>query len=666
MMIRCSTLILRFRRRLAGLVGGLCLLGANGPAQAELLLVESFGGNFTNFSPVGIAPGWRVLALRDGVVTDFTATTPGDNFPNLSHSPTATGVNGPGYLVLGEGRNVSNVLAWMDCRLNLRECDSNSISFYSKNDLASSTERLVVRIGPQWYATAAYFRDDGGNTDWKRNSFRFTTDPNLWRLLDTNTLMLGDAPAAPLPAAEIAALGILGQSSGAGKIRVDELQVRCGTVTMDPTYRVGSWIWNANTTDRQHSWFWKSFEVPAHTTVSKARLRITADNSYEVYLNGDKIGQGTDWRRLTEYDLTLLLTPGPHVLAVQAFNEVGAAGLVAGITVDLDDGRALEIPTDASWRIVPEGQKGWRTKTSAQPNWAPARVVAALFEHEGFPDRPRVLFPSALQPPIIKFWQRGWFQVTMLTISAIAAVFYFRLLARLALQSKAQQVLQRERARIARDIHDDLGAGLTQLVLLGETEQREAVTHPETRAKFERISEAGRRLLGSIDEVVWLVNSQRDSLQDFEAYICRYAENFLRASSVRCRLDVDAEVPQFNFSLAARRSLFLVIKEALHNAVRHSGATEVALTIQVADEEVRVSIKDNGKGFDPAQGKPERNGLTNMTQRMREVGGDCRVLSQPGKGCSVELVAPLIDREHGVRGWWQRCTNFFGRKKTLS
>jgi hypothetical protein len=89
-------------------------------------------------------------------------------------------------------------------------------------------------------------------------------------------------------------------------------------------------------------------------------------------------------------------------------------------------------PSDASWRIVPESQKGWRQKTSPQPNWATARLVARLHEYPGFPNRPQVLFPSALQPPMIKFWQRGWFQITMLTVTALAAAFYFRLLARLA------------------------------------------------------------------------------------------------------------------------------------------------------------------------------------------------------------------------------------------
>jgi signal transduction histidine kinase len=650
---------------LAVIVSCFCFLTACFPARAELLLIESFDQDIPDFSPVKAAPGWRVLALHDGNVTDYSSATPGDGFPNLSHNPNFVGVDGPGYLVLGSGQHVSNVLAWVECSVGLGHCASNVISFYTKNDLPDSTVRLVVRVGREWYATAAVFQDDGGDLGWKLHTYRFSTPAEKWRLLKTNSLTLASAPAAALPDAKISAIGFLGQSTGPGKIRLDELQMRCGSLVMDPTYHVGSWIWKSPMADRQHCWFWKAFEVPSNASVSKARLRITADNAYEVFLNGDKIGQGADWRRLTEYDLTLLLRPGLHVLAVQAFNEVGAAGLLAGIRVDLDDGRTIEIPSDSSWRIVPEDQKGWRKKSSPQSDWPAARVVASLHEHPGFPARPQVLFPSALQPTVIRFWQRGWFQITMLTISAIAVVFYFRLLARLALQSKAQQMLQRERARIARDIHDDLGAGLTQLVLLGETEQREALANPEARAKFERISDAGRRLLQSIDEVVWLVNSQRDSLQDFEAYICRYAENFLRASSVRCRLDVDAEVPQFNFSLAARRSLFLVVKEALNNAVRHSGATEVALTIQVVDGKVRVSIRDNGKGFDLSKAKPERNGLTNMTERMNEVGGECRMTSQPGKGCRVELIVPLRDRENGLRAWL-RNRKKPGRGKTSS
>jgi signal transduction histidine kinase len=641
------------RKWAAGLIGLVWFFAAGSKVPAELLVAERFNQNVEDFGPIGGTPGWHAYGLRDGIVTDFTFSTPGDNFPCLSHSATAGGVGGVGYLVLGSGRMVSNVLAWMDCRLDLQDRDPANISFYSKNDQASSMERVVVRIGSQWFATSAVFHDEGGNAEWKLNGIQFNSAAGDWQVLDTNTLTLGTPLTGPLPPGEITGIGVFGQSPSAGKIRIDEFQVLRGSVTMDPTYLVGSWIWGERTQDRQTCRFWTAIEIPRGVSVSKARLRLTADNSYNVFLDGTKIGQGSEWRRLTEYDLTLLLSGGTHVLAVEAFNEVGAAGMVAGVTVDLDNGRVLEIPSDMTWRIVPEDQKGWRTRTSPQPNWPPARLIARFHDLPGLPDHPRVLFPSALQPTVIRFWQQGWFQITMLIISAIVGVFYLRLLARLALQSKAQQVLQRERARIARDIHDDLGAGLTQLVLLGETEQRELATEPEARAKFERISEAGRRLLGSIDEVVWLVNSQRDSLQDFEAYICRYAENFLRSSSVRCRLDVDAEIPQASFNLATRRNLFLAIKEALNNAVRHSGATEVALTIQATNEEVRVTVQDNGKGFDSAVEKPERNGMSNMVQRMAELDGDCRVTSQPGAGCCVELVVPLAEGRRRRRFWWK-------------
>ena len=638
-------------------LAGLLFLGEAGTAlRAEVLLAEHFDQNVADFSPVSGAPGWHAYGMYDGKVTDFTFATPGDNFPCLSHSATAGGVGGVGYLVMGAGKTVSNVLAWMDCRLDLQSGEPASISFYTKNDQASSTEQVVVRIGGRWFASVAAFHDEGGNAEWRLNGSQFSPTGGEWLILDTNTLTLGDPLRGPLPAEEITAIGLFGHSPGAGKIRVDEFQVIRGAVPLDPTYLVGSWIWSEKTLDRQTCRFWTTFEIPRGVSVSKARLRITADNSYVVFLDGTKIGQGSEWRRLTEYDLTLLLPAGMHVLTVEAFNEVGAAGLVAGVTVDFDNGKVLEIPSDVTWRIVSEDQKGWQTRTTPQPNWSSAHLIARFHDLPGLPDHPRVLFPSALQPVVIRFWQRGWFQITMLVISAVVGVFYLRLLAQLALQSKAQQVLQRERARIARDIHDDLGAGLTQLVLLGETEQREAAGQPETRAKFERISEGGRRLLRSIDEVVWLVNSQRDSLQDFEAYICRYVENFLRASGVRCRLNVDAEIPQANFNLATRRNLFLAIKEALNNAVRHSGATEVALTIQATDDEVRVTVKDNGRGFDSATEKPERNGMSNMAQRMAELDGRCRVTTKPGAGCCVELTVPLNEGRH-QRLWWKRRSN---------
>ncbi|MGC3957396.1 MAG: histidine kinase [Verrucomicrobiota bacterium] len=204
--------------------------------------------------------------------------------------------------------------------------------------------------------------------------------------------------------------------------------------------------------------------------------------------------------------------------------------------------------------------------------------------------------------------------------------------------------MQRERTRIARDIHDELGAGLTHLVLIGETAKREPVTDISAQTQFDRVTETGRKLLRSIDEVVWMVNSQRDSLQDFEAYVCRYAENFLRTSGIQCRLHVDDEMPRATLDLATRRSLFLAVKESLNNISKHAQATVVSLTIKLVGQEVMVIVEDDGKGFDLSKRDMERNGLTNMMNRMAELGGSCRVTSQPGAGCKLELTAPLKPR----------------------
>jgi signal transduction histidine kinase len=429
-------------------------------------------------------------------------------------------------------------------------------------------------------------------------------------------------------------------------------QVPPAPIKLDPTYLVGAWIWADWTADRQTCRLWRQVEIPRDAIVSKARLRMSADNSYRVFLDGREFGQGSELRSLTEYDLSLVLTPGVHVLAVEAFNEYLEAGMLAGLHIVFADGQVMVIPSDETWKVVPEGQRGWMKRTHPDSSWSAAKVIAPFLAKPWAAKPARILYSPPLQPVILKFWQAGWFQVTLLALVALSMVICLRLLGRLAVQSKAQELLQRERARIARDIHDELGAGLTQLVLFGEVAQTELLAAPEAHARFNGVSEQGRRLLRCIDEVVWMVNSQRDTLQDFETYVCRYAENFLHATAIRCRLEADAEIPETAFALAARRNLFLAFKEALTNAVKHSGATEVLVKLHVVDGEVRVTVEDNGKGFVAGTEDGGRNGLSNMAQRAAEIGGRCRVVSQPGVGCRVELAVPLAPRS-AERAWWQ-------------
>ena len=311
----------------------------------------------------------------------------------------------------------------------------------------------------------------------------------------------------------------------------------------------------------------------------------------------------------------------------------------------------MEILSDDSWRVVPADRRNWTEQTSVAPDNLHAVVVGTIHS------RPWEKWPfgvatvATLRPVMVHFWQRGWFQLSLFTLCLLALFGCLGLMTQLAAQAKAQQFLQVERARIARDIHDDLGAQLTQLLLLGEVAQREQPGDSAARGQFAQICDRARELAHAMDEVVWAVNSRRDTVRDFTSYVCKYALIFFNATSIRCRLDVEPEIPATTFDLPVRRNLFLAVKEALNNAAKHSQAEELYLRIFRRDHRLSVIVEDNGRGFDADPPAGERNGLTNMTQRMEEIGGTFEVASQPGGGCRVVFTVPLPNEP---RGWFRR------------
>jgi signal transduction histidine kinase len=438
--------------------------------------------------------------------------------------------------------------------------------------------------------------------------------------------------------------------------RVDEGASTNSTAALlsEATNHLGRWIWDAKTFDKQTCRFWKSFVVPPGTIVSRATLWITVDNSYQLFLDGREIGRGSDWRTLTEYDVTWLLNSGRHILAVEGFNDRLEAGLIFGLQMQLADQRVIEIVSDSTWRVVPNTLRNWTDQKVARFEWPYATVVGSIHQRpwENWPIGFTVEPP--LHPIIVRFWQTAWFELTLVLVCALAVLFCLWLMTQLAAQSKGQRILQIERARIARDIHDDLGAQLTHLVLLGEVAQSELPADSGTRAQINNLCEKARDLSHAMDEVVWAVNSRRDTLRDFVSYVCKYAQYFLGSTPIRCRLDVEPEIPALPFDLPVRRNLFLAVKEALNNAAKHSQASEVFLRIYRHNQKATVVVEDNGMGFDPAKADLARNGMINMSQRMGEIGGLCAVTSQPGGGCRVEFTVPLIHTS--FPGWlpWHR------------
>ena len=415
---------------------------------------------------------------------------------------------------------------------------------------------------------------------------------------------------------------------------------------------LGRWIWTTNFADKQTCRLWRGFTLPNTNGVRKANLRLTADNSYRLYLDGREIGQGGNWKSLTDYDVTWLLGSGTHVLAVEVFNDGLEGGLILGLKIEFADGQKMLLTSDKSWYIAPNEVRRWARRKSPDPRWPHADEVGVVGQAPWWAYPVSIVAPPPLRPEVLYFWQTGWFLVAVLTVTAVTLGLSVRLAAKLAVQMRAQKLLERERALIARDIHDDLGAGLTQLVLQGEVAQTEFPEGSTARARLNQLSDKARAVSHSLEEVLWAVNSKRDTLRDFTSYLCKYAQSFLGATAIRCRLDVQPDMPTSEFDLPVRRSLFLAVKEALNNAAKHSGASELFLRIYREGDRVIVMVEDNGRGFD-ATLPTEGNGVFNMQQRLAEMGGACRFFSEPGAGCRVEFNMPLA---HPIRreSWWRR------------
>jgi len=418
---------------------------------------------------------------------------------------------------------------------------------------------------------------------------------------------------------------------------------------------LGSWIWDAKTYDGQSCQFWRAFDIPANTKVLDARLVITADNEFTLYLDGRDVGHGAEWRELFDYNLTLLMSPGRHVLGVKSLNPSGFAGMLFGMRIELADGQRFEIKSDPGWKIVPEEATSWKEMAKPSATWPAATIVGPLGAPPWWTEPVRINAMLTPAPIKIFFWQTVWFQVGFFTLCGIIAVTIFLLSAQLAIHRKERWLLQRERARIAMDVHDDIGSRMTHLVLNGEVVQGEMPADSKARAQLEQICDDARGVLSSIDEILWAINPRRDTLQDFADYICDYTQKFLAPTSIECVFELDPKTLTAAADLPLRRSLLMAIKETLNNAVKYSGATVLRLQIGRQRHNLAVVVEDNGKGFDPATIQTGRHGMGNMSKRMRELGGSCRVTSQVGKGCRIEFCIPLRQRRSFLLQWmWRR------------
>jgi len=297
---------------------------------------------------------------------------------------------------------------------------------------------------------------------------------------------------------------------------------------------------------------------------------------------------------------------------------------------------------DAGW--INAGAMRWAHYNYLKPGTYRFHVIAA--NNEGVWNE---VGASVVLRVLPHFWETWWFLVcigltVIIGVAGVARYISQREWRRKLELLERQRDLEQDRTRIARDIHDRIGSGLTRINLLNELLLGDPVGLQASRVG--QITGVTCELMRAMDEIVWAVNPQNDTLDSLMNYLCDYADEYLRPAGMRLRINVPASLPAWYLTAEVRHNLFLAVQEILNNIVKHSRATEVYFGLQLEAASATVTIRDNGQGFQFDPASPGRsstprfsggNGLDNLQKRAAALGGQCVIHSAPGQGTGIEF-----------------------------
>jgi len=305
-----------------------------------------------------------------------------------------------------------------------------------------------------------------------------------------------------------------------------------------------------------------------------------------------------------------------------------------------------EKQTRFSYLLEGIGNKNWSTpSTDASINFVnlPAGEYTlrakAIFLHGLYPDI-ESSYSFTILPP---WWQTWWFKllvsIVVLGLALLGLRFYIN--RKLALQRvvlEKRRAIEQERTRIATDMHDDLGAGLSQIKFLSETIGLKKQQHLPIEEEISDIRTFSVEMIDKMGEIVWALNEKNDTLSDLLSYTRSYAVEYLEQNGIACRVEEPDDIPQDYVSSEFRRNIYLTVKESLHNIVKHAQATDVFINIRITNW-LSIDIKDNGIGIDGAENKSFGNGLINMKARIQELKGRFEIINN--NGTQINIRVPL-------------------------
>lgn len=247
-----------------------------------------------------------------------------------------------------------------------------------------------------------------------------------------------------------------------------------------------------------------------------------------------------------------------------------------------------------------------------------------------------------IAPP---FWATWWFRITALLLLLFGIITSTKKISQTRLKRKIekleqQQALNLERERIAREMHDDIGAGLTQITLMSEHLKRQ--TEKSNQSKAEEIAGISRKLISSIGEIIWSLNPETHQFTQFSAYLREQIHRLLEFSSISYDIQFPERDPAKKLTAAQKRNILMISKEIIRNCIRHSNASQLSFQMQIKNQQIHYKIADNGRGFDPEAAFPG-NGLKNIKKRALELKGEIKITSVPDKGSCFLLTLPLLN-----------------------
>lgn len=311
-------------------------------------------------------------------------------------------------------------------------------------------------------------------------------------------------------------------------------------------------------------------------------------------------------------------------------------------------GCSVLVSWDEAYSVI--GGSSYRaTYLSVPPGSYQFRAIAVT--RAPSPASTHLELPIVVRSPI---WENPWFRPVTASIAVglialvILQTYRRRALARFS-KLNLQHTLERDRARIARDMHDDLGTRVSSLIMGTSLVHRDLDRDPAaSRRNLVWMGDAARDLATAMDSLVWAVDPANDSLEQLAAHLSGLAQEIFRDGTFRLRINLPTDLPPIPLRSEFRHHFSLAVKEALHNVSKHAGACDVSLDLAWNNGELTAVVRDNGRGFDPSS-PAEGNGLFNFHSRLTELGGTCQLESRPGLGTTVTFRCPLLHQTDTTR-----------------